>query len=161
MIVEASLLSEQDSLAQERLRLEQQERLLKLKTEIAKTEAKEKIYEDFKVIDDEYSSRIRPLSGQSGVKVEPSFRINTPHVSRDERPCLSKPCFEVPFIDPRPREGVPQLPETKPLRPDVSTQLPDFRVFQLSKTEILTFDGNPLNYHLFMKTIENSVDFNC
>ena len=43
MIVEASLLSEQDSLAQERLRLEQQERLLKLKTEIAKTEAKEKI----------------------------------------------------------------------------------------------------------------------
>ena len=26
------------------------------------------------------------------------------------------------------------------------------------KTEILTFDGNPLNYHLFMKTIENSVE---
>ena len=158
MIVEASLLSEQDSLAQERLRLEQQERLLKLKTEIAKTEGKEKIYEDFEVIDDEYSSRIRPSSGQSGVKVEPSFRVNAPHVSRDERPSLSKPCFEVPFIDPRPREGVPQLPETKPLRPDVSTQLPDFRVFQLPKTEILTFDGNPLNYHLFMKTIENSVE---
>ena len=76
MIVEASLLSEQDSLAQERLRLEQQGRLLKLKTEIAKTEAKEKIYEDFEVIDDEYSSQIRPSSGQSGVKVEPSFRIN-------------------------------------------------------------------------------------
>ena len=83
MIVEASLLSEQDSLAQERLRLEPQERLLKLKTEIAKTEAKEKIYEDFEVIDGEYSSRIRPSSGQLGVKVEPSFRISTPHFSRD------------------------------------------------------------------------------
>lgn len=46
-IVEASFLSEQDSLAQERLHLEQQERLLKIKTEIAKTEAKAKIYEDF------------------------------------------------------------------------------------------------------------------
>ena len=56
MIVETSLLSLQDSLAQERLRLEQQERLLQLKTEIAKSEAKGKIYEDFEVIDDEYSS---------------------------------------------------------------------------------------------------------
>ena len=143
MIVEASMSSEQNSLAQERLRLEKQERLLKLKTEIAKTEAKEKIYEDFEVIDDEYSS---PLSGRSGVKVEPSFRLST----RDERPSLSQLRDEVPFIDPRPRIGVLQLPETKPLRPDVSTQLP--------KTEIFTFDGNPLNYHLFMKTIENSVE---
>ena len=84
MIFEASLLIEQDSLAQERLRLEQQERLLKLKTEIAKTEAKEKICEDFEVIDDEFSSRIRPSSGRSDVKVEPSFPISTPHVSRDE-----------------------------------------------------------------------------
>ena len=155
MIVEASLLSEQDSLAQERLRFEQQERLLKLKTEIAKTEAKEKIYD---VIDDEYSSRIRPSSGQSGVKVEPSCRINTQHVSRDERHGLSQPRIEVPFIDPRPREGVLQSSETKTFRPDVSTQFPDFRVFQLPKTEIVTFDGNPLNYHLFMKTIENSVE---
>lgn len=37
-------------------------------------------------------------------------------------------------------------------------QLPDFRVFQLPKTEIGTFESNPLNYHLFMKTIENSVE---
>ena len=56
MIIGASLLSLQDSLAQERLPLEQQERLLKLKTEMAKTEAKGKIYEDFEVIDDEYCS---------------------------------------------------------------------------------------------------------
>ena len=158
MIVEASLLSEKDSLAQERLRLEQKERLLKLKTEIAKTEAKEKIYEDFEVIDDEYSSRIRPSSGQSGVKIEPSFLISTPRVSRDERPSPSQPRNEALFTDPRPRQGVPQSPEAKPLRPYVSTQFPDFRVFQLPKTEIVTLDGNPLNYHLFMKTIENSVE---
>ena len=150
MIVEASLLGGQDSFAQERL--------LKLKTEIAKTEVKEKIYQDFEVIDDEYYSRIRPSSGQSGVKVEPSFRINTPHISRDERPSLSQPRNEVPFIDPRPRVGVLQSPKTKPYRPDVSTQLPDFRVFRFPKTEIVTFDGNPLNYHLFMKTFENSVE---
>ena len=168
MIVETSLLSEQDSLAQERLRLEQQERLLKLKTEIAKTEAKEKIYEDFEVIDDEYSSRIRPSSGQSGVKIEPSFLISTPRVSRDERPSPSQPRNEALFTDPHPRQGVPQSPETKPLRPYVSTQFPDFRVFQLPKTEIVTFDGNPLNYHLLMKTINQksilkmaTYGFNC
>ncbi|XP_068704548.1 uncharacterized protein [Montipora foliosa] len=117
MIVEASLLSEQDSLAQERLRLEQQERLLKLKTEIAKTEAKEKIYEDFEVTDDEYSSQIRPSSGQSGVKIEPSFLISTPGVSSDERPSLSQPRNEALFTDPRPRQGVLQSPEKKPLLP--------------------------------------------
>ena len=72
-------------------------------------------------------------SVQSGVKVEPSFCISTPHVSR----------YLVPFMDPRPREGVPQSPETKPLRPDVSTQPPDFRVFQLPKSAIVTFDGSP------------------
>ena len=53
---------------------------------------------------------------------------------------------------------MPHSPETKPLRPYVSTRFPDFRVIQLPKTEIVTFDGNPLNYHLFMKTIENSVE---
>ena len=90
------------------------------------------------------------MSGQWGVKVEPSFHISTPHVSRDERPSLSQPRNEAPFIDPCPREGVPQSAETKPLRPDVSTQL------QLPKTEIVMFDGNPLHYHLFIKTIENS-----
>ena len=61
-------------------------------------------------------------------------------------------------MDPRPREGVPQSPETKPLRPDVSTQPPDFRVFQLPKSGIITFDGSPLNYRQFMKTIANSVE---
>ena len=43
MIVEASLLSEQDSIPQERLCLEQQQRVLKLKTDIAKTEGKENV----------------------------------------------------------------------------------------------------------------------
>ena len=41
MVAEVSLLQESGSIAQERLRLEYQERPLKLRTEIAKTEAKE------------------------------------------------------------------------------------------------------------------------
>ena len=40
MVMEVSLLQESGSLAQERLRLEHQEKLLKLRTEIAKAEAK-------------------------------------------------------------------------------------------------------------------------
>ena len=42
MVAEVSLLQESGSLAQERLRLEHQERLLKLRTKIAKTEAKKR-----------------------------------------------------------------------------------------------------------------------
>ena len=61
-------------------------------------------------------------------------------------------------MDPRLREGEPQSPETKPLRPDVSTQPPYFRVFQLPKSAIVTFDGSPLNYRQFKKTIANSVE---
>ena len=29
---------------------------------------------------------------------------------------------------------------------------------KLPKAEIMSFDGNPLNYYLFMKTFENSVE---
>ena len=70
-----------------------------------------------KIYVDEYSSRIRPPSGQWGVKVVPSFCIGTPRVSGDTRPRLSQPCNEAPLTEPRPQDGVPQSPETKPLRP--------------------------------------------
>ena len=52
MIAEVSLLQESGSLAQERLRLEHQEKLLELRTEIAKTEAKERVYEEFNVVEE-------------------------------------------------------------------------------------------------------------
>ena len=65
-----------------------------LKSEIAKTEATEKIYEGIVVIDDEYSYGIRPSSGESGVEVEPSFRSSTARVSRDARPSISQLCNE-------------------------------------------------------------------
>lgn len=55
MVAEVSLfiLQESGSLAQERLRLEHQERLLKLRIETAKTEAKEKEYEEFNAVEEE------------------------------------------------------------------------------------------------------------
>ena len=53
MVAEVSLLQESGSLTQERLRLEHQEKLLKLRTEIAKTEAKEKVYEEFNAVEEE------------------------------------------------------------------------------------------------------------
>ena len=53
MVAEVSLLQESGSLAQERLRLEHQEKLLKLRTEIAKTEDKEKVYEEFNAVEEE------------------------------------------------------------------------------------------------------------
>lgn len=87
---------------------------------------------------------------QWGVKIKPSFHISTPRVSRDERPSTTH--VMKLFL---PRHCVAQSPETKPIRLYVSTPFLDFRVFQLPKTEIVTFDGNFLN--LFMKIIQNSV----
>ena len=53
MIAEVFLLQESGSLAQEKIRLEHREKLLKLKTEIAKTEAKEKVYEEFSIVEED------------------------------------------------------------------------------------------------------------
>lgn len=62
MIAEVSLLQESGSLAQERLRLEHQEKLLKLRTEIAKTEAKERVYEEFNVVEEEVPDNSRKFT---------------------------------------------------------------------------------------------------
>ena len=62
MIAEVSLLQESGSLAQERLRLEHQEKLLELRTEIAKTEAKERVYEEFNVVEEEVSDNSRKFA---------------------------------------------------------------------------------------------------
>ena len=90
MVAEVSLLQESGSLAQERLRLEHQEKLLKLRTEIAKAEAKERVYEEFNAVEEEVSDHPR--------KVTP-----LPHVERRE-------VFE--------RVSKPLNPVAKPWPPD-------------------------------------------
>ena len=62
MVAEVSLLQESGSLTQERLHLEHQERLLKLRTEIAKTEAKEKVYEEFNAVEEEIPDHPRKFT---------------------------------------------------------------------------------------------------
>ena len=107
MIFEASLLSEQDSLAQERLRLEQQERLLKLKTEIAKTEAKEKSYEDFEVIDDDIPvESVRRLVNRVLRSSLPS--VYTTFIMADRSGGVVTNCIrarQVRSLSPNPRSG--------------------------------------------------------
>jgi len=62
MVAEVSLLRESGSLAQERLRLEHQEKLLKLRTEIAKAEAKERVYEEFNAVEEEVPDHLRKIT---------------------------------------------------------------------------------------------------
>ena len=85
------------------------------------------------------------MSGQSGVKVEPSFRITTPHGSRDERPSLSHVMKLLLSIHALEKGCLNQQKQSLYAL-----------MYQLPKTEIVMFDGNPLHYHLFIKTIENS-----
>ena len=90
MVAEVFLLQDSGSLAQERLRLEHQENLLKLRTEIAKAEVKERVYEEFNAVEEgvlDYPRKVTPL----------------PHVERRE-------VFE--------RISKPSNPDAKPLPPD-------------------------------------------
>jgi len=62
MVAEVSLLQESDSLAQERIRLEHQEKLLELRNEIAKAEAKERVYEEFNAVEEEVPDDLRKVT---------------------------------------------------------------------------------------------------
>lgn len=60
MIAEVEISQKQHSLALQKLRLEQQERFPKLKTEITRTEVKEKVYDNFNVIKEDDKLLIQP-----------------------------------------------------------------------------------------------------
>ena len=61
-VAEDSLLQESGSLAQERLSLEHQQKLLKLRTKIAKTEAKEMVYEEFNTVEEKVPDHPRKFT---------------------------------------------------------------------------------------------------
>ena len=79
-------------------------------------------------------------------------------VIREEKSPQSQPPCPTQSITPSLHASVAETSRMKPLNPDATPWLPDFRFSRLPKAKIMYFDGNPLNYHLFMKTFENSVE---
>ena len=112
MIAEVSLLRVSGSLAQEKNRLENQEKLLKLKTEIAKAEAKEKVYEEFGVIEEPPAVLLPD---------RPQLITPSPHVRPPEVPDPTQ------FITPSPHINAHELSElkSKPLNPDTRPWQPE------------------------------------
>ena len=161
MIAEVSLLQESGSLAQERLRLEHQEKLLKLRTEIAKTEAKERVYEEFNVVEEEVPDNPRKYTPLPHVQPRGVFE----KVSKPLNPNAKPWCPDFRVVDQRSSgehgaqglqsTGVEMLEAINKMQLQVEQQI---KTQKHPKSEIMSFDGNPLNYYLFMKTFENSVE---
>ena len=85
-VAEVSLLQESGSLAQERLRLEHQERLVELRTEIAKTEAKEKVYEEFNAVEEEIPDHPRKFTPLPHVEPSEVFERGSKPLNPDAKP---------------------------------------------------------------------------
>ena len=161
MVAEVSLLQESGSLAQERLRLEHQEKLLKLRTEIAKTEAKEKVYEEFNAVEEEVPDHPRKFTPLPHVQPREVFETATNPLNPDAKPW--RPDYGI--VDQRScgvqgargqqSTGLEMLEAINKIQLQVERQI---KTQKLPKAEIMSFDGNPLNYYLFMKTFENSVE---
>ena len=86
IVAEVSLLQESGSLAQERLRLEHQVRLFKLRTEIAKTEAKENVYEEFKAVEEEIPNHPRKFTPLPHVEPREVFDSGSKPLNPDAKP---------------------------------------------------------------------------
>ena len=135
MIAEVSLLQESGSLAQEKIRLEHRE------TEIAKTEAKEKVYEEFSIVEEDV---VLPDRQQT---FTPSLHVRPPEVSHERNTGLCGAQGRSTSVD--------MLEAINKMQLQVQQQI---KSQKLPKAEIMSFDGNPLNYYLFVKTFENSVE---
>ena len=85
MVAEVSLLQESGSLTQERLRLDHQ-KLLKLSTEIAKTEAKVKVYEEFNAVEDEVPDHPRKFAPLPHVEPREVFERASKPLNPDAKP---------------------------------------------------------------------------
>ena len=139
MVAEVSLLRESGSLAQERLRLEHQEKLLKLRTEIAKAEAKESLYEEFNAVEEEVPDHPRKFTPR-------------PHVERQL--LISEVAASMEFKSRKVRAWRCWKPSKKcSYKWSNKSKARNF-----PKAEIMSFYGNPLNYYLFVKKFENSED---
>ena len=160
MVAEVSLLQESGSLAQGRLRLEHQERLLKLRTEIAKTEATEKVYEEFNAVEEEAPDHPRNFAPLPHVEPREVFE----RVTKPLNPDVTTWRPDCRVVDQRStgvheargpqRTGVEMLEAINKMQLQVEQQI---KTQKLPKAEIMSFDGNSLNYYLFMRTFENKV----
>ena len=161
MVAEVSLFQESGSLAQERLRLEHQEKLLKLRTEIAKTEAKEKVYEEFNAVEEGVPDHPRKFTPLPHVEPREVFETATNPLNPDAKPwrpdygIVDQRSSSVQGAGGQQSTCLEMLEAIDKMQLQVERQI---KTQKLPKAEIMSFDGNPLNYYLFMKTFENSVE---
>ena len=86
MAAKVSSLQESGSPAQEKLRLEHQEKSFTLTAEIAKTEAKEKVYEEFNAIEEEVPGQPRKFTPLPYVEPREVFERASKLLNPDAKP---------------------------------------------------------------------------
>ena len=149
LLAEESMLQRRRSLEKLELELRQQKEELHLKTEIAKIEAEEKACETFEISmqarSGEYSDPVASRAHASQLSGE----FSDPVVSRARK---NRAPFSVQSqagsSSCSPDAGVEYLEVMKNLA--VATLLP--------KSEMISFDGNPLKYFTFLRSFETNVE---
>ena len=188
LLVEAASLSKREALAEEKLKLRLREDRLRLETEINKVKAQELAYKEFEsetqpsspfgktysCLRSNISTKLspRPAFSQELFPSTPTQRLfmdeSLPHAPvpqpyhLDSAENLGKHSFEFSHADviERPSrhatdESQHVLQSIQVVQQQVERQLMAHR---LPKADLLTFDGNPLNYFLFIRSFENNVE---
>jgi len=186
LLVEAATLSKKQALATEKLELRLREDRLRLETEIEKIKAQERVYEGFEykvqlpsspevrssvcsIQRNKDASVVLDVRGKMSIPVSP-LTAKCPSLSSqrsfmDEslpHTFIPKPHpmhFDVPGVmhfDADSKDHNQQvLKSIQVVQQQVERQL---KAQRLPKADLTPFDGNPMNYFLFIKCFENNVE---
>ena len=129
--------------------------------EIAKNEAKERVYEEFNVIEEEVPDNLQKFMPLPQVEPHGVFEKVGKSLNPDAKPwCLDyrdvdKQSSGVAGAQGSQSMGIEMLEAINKMQLQVEEQI---KTQKLPKSEIMSLDGTPLNCYLFMKTLENSVE---
>ena len=171
LLAEASIMEEREILDQQELNLKRRKRELKLQTELAKLDAKERAYDAMA------GSRVSSMKPKSIPLIQtdrPDHNAATSGIVSvhgvdhlDSTRLQNVPLREDP-VAPKPRrqdvtcKSEPNvIPNQEEYREDNQNLDAIKRLathFAPPKSELMSFDGDPLKYFLFMRSFENSVE---
>ena len=128
--------------------------------EIAKNEAKERVYEEFNVIEEEVPDNLQKFMPLPQVEPHGVFEKVGKSLNPDAKPwsldyrVVDKQSSGVDGAQGSQSMGIEMLEAINKMQLQVEEQI---KTQKLPKSEIMSLDGTPLNCYLFMKTLENSV----
>lgn len=159
LLVQASALGEAQDLEKEALKIQHKKQELTLRTEIASADAEGRVYEMQSGVSD-VSLHSKPVHAKHFQRVpfedikndSPNGNVKLSHV--DSKPSVLNPnAPEWQDV----KNGVSQNNTNTEFMQTISQQQRLLEFMQLPKAELVTFDGDPLQYWTFIRSFENTV----